>query len=192
MIWWPTQYLSILYFECPHSWAPVQHTVETAVINNLWLSRIMKFPISSTAVPLLLYLQLGGPYLLTFLKKHIFFHRNPGNFELIRNSSPPEIYTFFRLEKLDFPMIEIGKPLPLENISQVASCKHQISRELSYSQFSFSSWSPRLKIVNLYFVSMPEIECQKFSSRHNVRDWIGEILIFVSRSKKYFSLTSVA
>ena len=192
MIWWPTQYLSILYFECPHSWAPVQHTVETAVINNLWLSRIMKFPISSTAVPLLLYLQLGGPYLLTFLKKHIFFHPNPGNFELIRNSSPPEIYTFFRLEKLDFPMIEIGKPLPLENISQVASCKHQISRELSYSRLSFSSWSPRLKIVSLDFVSMPEIECQKFSSRHNVRDWIGEILIFVSRSKKYFLLTSDA
>ena len=53
----------------------------------------MKLPISSTAVPLLLYgLQLGGPYLLTFLKNHICgylsFHPNPGNFELIKYSSP--------------------------------------------------------------------------------------------------------
>ena len=88
----------------------------------------MKLPICSTAVPLLLYgLQLGGPYLLTFLKKHICrylsFHPNPGNFELIKYSSPRKMYTFFRLEKLDFPMKEIGKPLPLENISQVASTK---------------------------------------------------------------------
>ena len=110
----------------------------------------MKLPISSTAVPLLLYgLQLGGPYLLTILKNHTFFHPNPDNFELIKNSSPQKIYTFFGLEKLDFPMKEIGKPLPLENISQVASCKHKISRELTYSQFSFSSRSPRLKIMNL-------------------------------------------
>ena len=88
----------------------------------------MKLPISSTAVPLLLYgLQLGGPYLLTFLKNHICrylsFHPNPGNFELIKYSSSRKMYTFFCLEKLDFPMKENGKPFLLENISQVASTK---------------------------------------------------------------------
>ena len=59
-------------------------------------------------------------------------------------------------------------------------------------EFSFSSRCLRVKIINLDlvsmpeteghfigYVSMPEIEGQIFSSRLDVRDWIGEILILM-------------
>ena len=59
-------------------------------------------------------------------------------------------------------------------------------------------------MINLDLVSMTEIEeeffsissrslrsnVKKFSSRLIVRDWIGEILILVSKLKKWLSLTS--
>ena len=71
-------------------------------------------------------------------------------------------------------------------------------------EFSFLSRSLRIKIINLDLVSMPEIGRDLFSvsswslrlrvrnsrSRLDVRDWIREILIFVSRMKKWLSLTS--
>ena len=71
-------------------------------------------------------------------------------------------------------------------------------------KISFSSQSLRMKIINLDLVSMPEIGRDLFSvsfrslrlsvrnsrSRLDVRDWIREILILVSRMKKRLSLTS--
>ena len=76
--------------------------------------------------------------------------------------------------------------------------------EIASREFSFSSRSLRMKIINLNLVSMPEIGGDFFSvssrslrtivrysrSRLDVRDWIGEILILVSRLKKWLSLTS--
>ena len=50
----------------------------------------------------------------------------------------------------------------------------------------------RLNDIFLGLVSKPEIKCHKFSSRLDVRDWIGEILILVSRLKKCFSLCSAS
>ena len=49
--------------------------------------------------------------------------------------------------------------------------------EIEGEFFSVSSQSPRLSV-------------KKFSSRLDVRDWIGEILILVSKLKKWLSLTS--
>ena len=76
--------------------------------------------------------------------------------------------------------------------------------EITSREFSFSSRSLRIKIINLDLVSMPEIGGDFFSvssrslrisvrnsrSRLNVRDWIRETLILVSRMKKWLSLTS--
>ena len=61
-----------------------------------------------------------------------------------------------------------------------------------------------MKIINLDLVSMIEIEeeffsissrslrssVKKFSSRLDLRDWIGDILILVSKLKKWLSLAS--
>ena len=77
--------------------------------------------------------------------------------------------------------------------------------EIRSREFSFSSRSLRMKIINLDLVSMPEIGGDFFSvssrslrlsvrnsrSRLDVRDWIRETLILVSRMKKWLSLTSV-
>ena len=76
--------------------------------------------------------------------------------------------------------------------------------EIRSREFSFSSRSLRMKIINLDLVSMPEIGGDFFSvssrslrlsvrnscSRLDVRDWIRETLILVSRMKKWLSLTS--
>ena len=76
--------------------------------------------------------------------------------------------------------------------------------EIRWREFSFSSRSLRMKIINLNLVSMPEIRedfssassrsmrlsIRNFRSRLDVRDWVGEILILVSRLKKWLSLTS--
>ena len=75
--------------------------------------------------------------------------------------------------------------------------------EIRSREFSFSSRSLRVKIINLDLVSMPEIGGNFFSvssrslrvsvrnsrSRLDERDWIRETLILVSRSKKRLSLT---
>ena len=75
--------------------------------------------------------------------------------------------------------------------------------EIRSREFSFSSRSLRMKIINLDLVSMPEIGGDFFSissrslrssvrnsrSRLDVRDWIGETLILVSRLIKWLSLT---
>ena len=60
-----------------------------------------------------------------------------------------------------------------------------------YQSSSVSPWSLWLKIMNLNLVSseiennfirsLLEIECQKFSSHHDVQDWIWTSLILVSR-----------
>ena len=77
--------------------------------------------------------------------------------------------------------------------------------EIRSREFSFSSRSLRVKIINLDLVSMPEIGGNFFSvssrslrvsvrnsrSRLDERDWIGETLTLVSRLKKTLSLTSV-
>ena len=76
--------------------------------------------------------------------------------------------------------------------------------EIRSREFSFSSRSLRVKIINLDLVSMPEIGGNFFSvssrslrvsvrnsrSRLDERDWIGETLILVSRLKKRLSLTT--
>ena len=76
--------------------------------------------------------------------------------------------------------------------------------EIRSMEFSFSSRSLRVKIINLDLVSMPEIGGNFFSvssrslrvsvrnsrSRLDERDWIGETLILVSRLKKRLSLTT--
>ena len=76
--------------------------------------------------------------------------------------------------------------------------------EIRSREFSFSSRSLRMKIINLDLVSMPEIGGDFFSvssrslrlsvrnsrSHLDVRDWIRETLILVSRMKKWLSLTS--
>ena len=76
--------------------------------------------------------------------------------------------------------------------------------EITWREFSISSRSLRMKIINLDLVSMPEIGGDFFSvssrslrlsvrnsrSRLDVRDWIRETLILVSRMKKWVSLTS--
>ena len=76
--------------------------------------------------------------------------------------------------------------------------------EIRSREFSFLSRCLRLKIINLDLVSMPEIGRDIFSvssrslrlsvrnsrSRLDVRDWIREILILVSRMKTRVSLTS--
>ena len=76
--------------------------------------------------------------------------------------------------------------------------------EIRSKEFSFSSRSLKMKIINLNLVSMSEIEgeffsissrsprlsVKKFSSRLDVRDWIEEILILVSKLKTWLSLTS--
>ena len=78
--------------------------------------------------------------------------------------------------------------------------------EIRSREFSFSSRSLRMKIINLDLVSMPEIGGDFFSvssrslrlsvrnsrSRLDVRDWIRETLILVSRMKKWLSLTSAS
>ena len=77
--------------------------------------------------------------------------------------------------------------------------------EIRSREFSFSSRSLRVKIINLDLVSMPEIGGNFFlvssrslresvrnsRSRLDERDWIGETLILVSRLKKRLSLTTV-
>ena len=82
--------------------------------------------------------------------------------------------------------------------------KSDTSGKVSNLELLFSSRSLRTKIINLDLVSMPEIEgdffsissrslrlsVKKVSSRLDVRDWIGEILILVSKLKKSLSLTS--
>ena len=76
--------------------------------------------------------------------------------------------------------------------------------EIRSREFSFSSWSLRMKIKNLDLVSMPKIGGDFFSissrslrlsdrnsrSRLDVRDLIREILVLVSRLNKWLSLTS--
>ena len=76
--------------------------------------------------------------------------------------------------------------------------------EIRSREFSFSSRSLRVEIINLDLVSMPEIGGNFFSvssrslrvsvrnsrSRLDERDWIGETLILVSRLKKRLSLTT--
>ena len=76
--------------------------------------------------------------------------------------------------------------------------------EIRSREFSFLSRSLRMKIINLNLVLMPEIRedfssvssrsmrlsIRNFWSRFDVRDWVGEILILVSRLKKWLSLTS--
>ena len=76
--------------------------------------------------------------------------------------------------------------------------------EIRSREFSFSSRSLRVKIINLDLVSMPEIGGNFFSvssrslrvsvrnsrSRLDERDWIGETLILISRLKKRLSLTT--
>ena len=78
--------------------------------------------------------------------------------------------------------------------------------EIRSREFSFSSRSLRVKIINLDLVSMPEIGGNFFSvlsrslrvsvrnsrSRLDERDRIGETLILVSRLKKRLSLTTAA
>ena len=78
--------------------------------------------------------------------------------------------------------------------------------EIRSREFSFSSRSLRVKIINLDLVSMPEIGGNFFSvssrslrvsvrnsrSRLDERDWIGETLILVSRLKKRLSLTTAS
>ena len=78
--------------------------------------------------------------------------------------------------------------------------------EIRSREFSFSSRSLRMKIINLNLVSMPEIGGDLFSvssrglrlsvrnsrSRLDVRDWIRETLILVSIMKKWLSLTSAS
>ena len=75
--------------------------------------------------------------------------------------------------------------------------------EIRSREFSFSSRSLRKKIINLDLVSMLEIGGDFFSdssrslrlsvrnpqSRLDVRDWIGETLILVSRMKNWLSVT---
>ena len=76
--------------------------------------------------------------------------------------------------------------------------------EIRSREFSFSSRSLRVKIINLDLVSMPEIGGNFFSvssrslrvsvrnsrSRLDERDWIRETLILVSRLKKRLSQTT--
>ena len=73
-------------------------------------------------------------------------------------------------------------------------------------EFSFSSRSLRVEIINLDLVSMSEIGGNFFSvssrslrvsvrnsrSRLDERDWLGETLILVSRLKKRLSLTTAS
>ena len=78
--------------------------------------------------------------------------------------------------------------------------------EIRSREFSFSSRSLRVKIINLDLVSMPEIGGNFFSvssrslrvsvrnsrSCLDERDWIGDTLILVSRLKKRLSLTTAS